>query len=101
MDPARAAILKSTLVGVPLPATKPQLLEYAVTQRAEPALLDPLRSLSDGKEYSSLDEVVEDLLQVQPARIDAVPHAPEEESGQPPGGDAYTDPDPDTGRIRP
>ena len=101
MDQAQAAILKSTLVGVALPARKPELLEYAVSQRAEPALLDPLRSLPDGKEFASLDDVVEELLQVQPARIDAVPHEPREESGQPPGGDAYTDRQRDTGRIRP
>jgi hypothetical protein len=61
--------LKSTLVGVRLPAKKPELLEYAVRQRAEPVGLSALRSLSDEKEYTSLDEVVEDLLQVQPARI--------------------------------
>jgi hypothetical protein len=100
VDRAQAATLKSTLVGVPLPATKPELLEYAVRQRAEPALLDPLRSLSDEREFASLDEVVEELLHVQPARIDAVPRDPHEESGRPPGGDAYTDRHPDTGRIR-
>src|SRR5690348_18493324 len=44
VDPADAAELKATLVGVSLPAEKPQLLEYAVRQRTEPRLLEQLRS---------------------------------------------------------
>ena len=90
MNQSQAAELKTTLVGVALPARKPELLEYAVQQRAEPALLDGLRSLSDEKDYASLDEVVEELLQVQPTWQSSVPHEPKEESGAPPGGDAYT-----------
>jgi hypothetical protein len=39
-----------------------------VTQRAEPAALDALRSLPGEQEFESLDEVVEALLQVQPVR---------------------------------
>jgi len=66
------------------------MLEYAVQQHAEPPLLDALRSLEERKEFRSLDEVVEELLRVQPARLDGVPHEPKEESGAPPGGDAYT-----------
>jgi Protein of unknown function (DUF2795) len=90
VNQADAAELKTTLVGVPLPATQPDLLEYAVRHHAEPPLLDALRSLPDGKEFTSLDEVVEELLHVQPARNGAPPHEPKEESGAPPGGDAYT-----------
>jgi hypothetical protein len=90
MNQSQAAELKTTLIGVPLPAKKPELLEYAVQQRAEPALLDGLRSLSDEKNYVSLDEVVEELLQVQPTWQSPVPPEPKEESGAPPGGDAYT-----------
>jgi hypothetical protein len=90
VNQAAAAELKTTLVGVSLPATQPELLEYAVRQHAEPPLLDALRSLQDGKEYESLDEVVEELLRVQPVRGSAPPHEPKEESGAPPGGDAYT-----------
>lgn len=100
MDSAAAAELKTALVGVALPATKSELLEYAVQQHTEPPLLDALRSLDDGREYSSLDEVVEELLQVQPSREEPVPHEPKEEAGAPPGGDAYTDPNPDTGKVR-
>jgi hypothetical protein len=90
VNQAAAAELKTTLTGVSLPATRPELLEYAVRQHAEPMLLDALRSLPDGKEFTSLDEVVEELLRVQPARNGAPAHEPQEESGAPPGGDAYS-----------
>ena len=101
METAAAAELKTVLVGVPLPAKRNELLAYAVQQRAEPPLLDALSTLSDEKEYESLDDVVEELLQVQPHRFDAVPREPKEESGKPPGGDSYTDRDPEPGRVTP
>jgi hypothetical protein len=100
MEPAAAAELKSLLVGVSLPAEKPELLAYAVQQHAEPAALGALQTLSDAKKYESLDEVVEDLLQVQPARIEPKPKEPREESGLPPGGDSYTEQDPQPGAVR-
>jgi hypothetical protein len=81
--------LKSALVGIPLPAEKANLLAYAVRQRAEPQHLDALRSLPD-RQYESLDEVMEELVHVQPRRLDGEAPAPREESGAPPGGDAYT-----------
>lgn len=90
MNQADAAELKTTLTGVALPAKQPELLAYAVQQHAEPPLLDALRSLPDEREFSSLDEVVEELLRVQPDRDGAPPHEPKAESGAPPGGDAYT-----------
>ena len=52
-------------MGVRLPADKARLLEYAVRQRVEPQQLDMLRSLSD-REFESLDDVVDELLHVQP-----------------------------------
>jgi Protein of unknown function (DUF2795) len=88
MDSRAAAELKTVLSGVPLPAEKAQLLEYAVRQRAEPSLLDALRMLPDVK-FESLDEVTEALLHVQPRRFDETPE-PRAESGAPPGGDSYT-----------
>jgi hypothetical protein len=100
VDTADAAELKTTLTGVTLPAEKPQLLEYAVQQRAEPRLLDGLRTLPEEKKYESLDDVVEELLHVQPSRVEGDPHQPKEEAGAPPGGDAYTEKDPETGTIR-
>jgi len=101
MEPAAAAQLKALLVGVTLPAKKAELLEYAVRQRAEPSLLGSLQTLSDGREYESLDVVVEELLQIQPAREGEVPHEPKEESGKPPGGESYTELDPEPGAVRP
>jgi len=67
VDTSRAAELQVLLEGVPLPATKDQLLEYAVQQRAEPELLEALRGLPE-REYRSLDEVGEELIHVQPPR---------------------------------
>jgi hypothetical protein len=99
MEPAAAAELKTVLVGVPLPAGKDELLEYAVRQRAEPQLLDALRSLPD-REYASLDGIVEDLLHVQPSREAPAPSRPREESGRPPGGEAYTERQPEPGAVR-
>ena len=61
MDLRAAVELKALLVGVPLPAEKPGLLEYAVKQRAEPQSLDAIQSLPD-RRYDSLDEVLEDLV---------------------------------------
>jgi hypothetical protein len=99
MKTATAAELKTVLVGVPLPATKDALLEYAVRQRAEPQLLEALRNAPD-REFASLDELVEDIVHAQPPRDHVDATKPHEESGAPPGGDAYTDPHPDTGRVR-
>jgi hypothetical protein len=98
VGPSEAAQLKTLLSGVELPAERPALLEYAVQQRAEPPALEAIRSLPE-RDYASLDEVVEELLHVQPHREQRVPD-PREESGAPPGGDAYTNAQPDTGRAR-
>jgi uncharacterized protein DUF2795 len=101
VDPADAAALKSLLVGVTLPAEKPELLAYAVQQHAEPPYLGALRSLSDEKKYESLDDVIEELLQVQPSDVEPKPAEPQEESGAPPGGESYTDPNPEPGEVTP
>ena len=100
MEPAAAAQLKTLLVGVALPAKKSDLLEYAVQQHAEPPLLGSLQTLSDEREYESLDDVVEELLQVQPHPVAPLPPEPSEESGAPPGGEAYTELDPAPGAVR-
>lgn len=65
MDHSAAAALEALLVGVRLPADKAALLEYAVRQHAEPALIDALQGLSP-REFASLDEVAEELAHVQP-----------------------------------
>jgi len=98
MDTAPTAELQALLEGVDLPAEKDALLAYAVSQRAEPVFIAALRELPE-REYQSIDEVGEELVRVQPVRHEE--HAsPHEESGAPPGGDAYTDPSPDTGQVR-
>ena len=86
------------LEGVPLPAKKADLLAYA-REQDESAAAD-LQRLPD-RDYSSLDEVGEALAPVQPERPKQEVHEPREESGQPPGGDAYLDPRPETGAVRP
>jgi hypothetical protein len=90
MDIARAAQLQVLLEGVPLPAEKAELLEYAVRQRAEPQLIADLRRVPD-RTYESLDAVGEELVRMQPLGNGGATPEPLEESGDPPGGDAYTE----------
>ena len=84
------------LEGVTLPAKKQELLHYARTQDATAA--SDLQALPD-REYSSLDEVGEALLPVQPSRTRPLVKRAHQESGDPPGGDSYTDPHP-PGSVR-
>ena len=94
----RAAELQTVLEGVPLPAKKSELIDYARSQD-QSAVID-LQQLPD-REYSSLDEVGEALAPVQPQWQQPDPQKPRDESGQPPGGDSYTDPNPEPGSVRP
>ena len=93
----RVAELQGLLEGIALPAGKNELISYARTQDASAA--GELSALPD-REYRSLDEVGEALAPVQPQHPYAPPPVPHEESDLPPGGDAYTDPNPDTGKVR-
>jgi hypothetical protein len=96
--PMNAAELQVVLEGVALPAHKQALIDYARKQDADAA--DRLQSLPE-RQYRSLDEVGEALAPVQPRRAEPHAETPHEESGDPPGDDAYVDPHPDTGAIRP
>ncbi|HZE28710.1 MAG TPA: DUF2795 domain-containing protein [Gaiellaceae bacterium] len=87
---AFVAELQVLLEGVSLPAGKQELLDHARREGAGPAELALLEALPD-REYSSLDEVGEVLLPVQPARASEQAARPRAESGEPPGGSAYTD----------
>jgi hypothetical protein len=98
VSPQRAAELQVVLEGVPLPAKKRELLEYA--RRQDESAAADLAQLPD-REYSSLDEVGEALAPVQPEWPAPDVHEPRDESGQPPGGDAYLDPHPEPGSVRP
>jgi hypothetical protein len=97
VDLQGSAVVQVVLEGIPLPATKAELIEYARRQDGDAD--HKLESLPD-KEYRSLDEVGEALTPVQPAR--SAPHAevPHEESDAPPGGEAYLDPNPKPGAVR-
>jgi hypothetical protein len=88
VDTQDAAILKTTLVGVELPAQPRDLVAYAVAQGATAYVVGRLGSLEQD-EYESLDEVVEEILRVQPPHVEHDARKPHEESGSPPGGDAY------------
>jgi hypothetical protein len=92
------AELQVLLEGVPLPAGKQELIEYAHDQD-DHRFAGLLERLED-REYGSLDEVGEELVHVQPERPSPDPHRPREESDLPPGGDAYTSAANDTGRVR-
>ena len=98
MTPQRAAELQVVLEGVRLPATKRDLVEYARTQ--DESAVAELQRLPD-REYSSLDEVGEALAPVQPNWRKPDADEPRDESGQPPGGDAYLDPHAEPGAVRP
>jgi hypothetical protein len=99
VEHARVAELQVLLEGVPLPASRSQLLEYARHQDAEPWQVDALRRLPD-RQYGWIDEAAEELLRVQPPREREEPHEPRATSGAPPGGDDYTNARPESGEVR-
>src|SRR5919204_1120390 len=97
VDTRLAAELQVLLEGVPLPAQKRELVEYARGQDGDAAR--HLESLPD-REYRSLDEVGEALAPVQPSRSQPDATVPHEESGEPPGGVAYVEPHTEPGAVR-
>ena len=94
---SEAARVQAVLEGVPLPAQKAKLIEYARSQDVDAAAL--LERVPD-REYRSLDEVGEAIVPVQP-RSRSTSELPREESDQPPGGDAYVNPHASPGAVRP
>ena len=97
MNTQRAAEIQAVLEGVPLPATRSELIAYA--QEQSPSVAEDLQGLPD-EEFRRLDEVGELLMLVPtaPAPRDDLPRP---ESGKPPGGPDYLTPrPPDTGRVR-
>jgi hypothetical protein len=95
----RAALLQALLEGVPLPASRDELIEYLARQDGGHAFGPELERLPD-REYRALDEVGEALAPVQPSWDGNQPQVPEPESGLPPGGDAYTDAASEPGAVR-
>ena len=97
MDTKRAAEIQAVLEGIPLPAKKRQLVEYARGQDA--SIARELEGLPD-EEFDRLDAVGE-LLTLVPTRPREGAPLPLPESGKPPGGADYLTPFPsDTGRVR-
>lgn len=92
-----AAEIQVLLEGVPLPATKAELVDYARREDPEGARL--LEALPD-RDYRSLDEVGEALAPVQPSRAQPEAAVPREESDLPPGGETYVQPHSESGAVR-
>lgn len=98
MSTREVAELQVVLEGVALPAAKQELLEHA--RRESSGHLTALLDRLPDREYGSLDEVGEALHPVQPAWKEPVADRPREESGKPPGGEAYTDASAEPGGVR-
>ena len=96
---SHAAEIQVLLEGIPLPAARDELLEYARGESADGPLVALLETLPE-REYRSLDEVGEELHPVQPSRPNSQPGGPRPESGETPGRDAYTDPSAEPGAVR-
>ena len=97
MNAQRAAEIQSILEGVPLPATRRQLLRYA--QANDPTAVAELTGLPD-EEYRRLDQVGAQLT-LGPSVPRDRERAPRPESGKPPGGPDYLRAhSTDTGRVR-
>lgn len=99
MDLSAVAELQVLLEGIPLPNERPSLVRYALSEGATGEQIALLQRLSD-RRYDTIDEVAEELAGVQPAFEREEPHSPHEESGAPPGGDAYTRSHPESGQVR-
>jgi len=97
MDRQRVTEIQVALEGVTLPASRDELVRYARTQ--DPSLVADLQALLPQRTYEALDEVAEALAPVQPSRTAAEP-LPRPESGEPPGGDDYVNPTPESGAVR-
>jgi hypothetical protein len=91
------ARIEALLEGVDLPARKAELIAYAREHDAGAAEL--LGQIPE-REYTSLDEVGEVLVPVQSQRT-REQVLPRPESGLPPGGDDYINPQPTPGAVRP
>ena len=89
MSTQTAATLQALLEGVPLPAARADLIKYARRQPGGEVFAGELTRIPD-REYRSLDEVGEALAPVQPERPELQSRLPQPESGEPPGGAAYT-----------
>ena len=98
MSIQRAVEVQVVLEGVALPASKQELIAYARREDGDAARA--LEALPDC-EYRNLDEVGEALAPVQPSWPEPQSKLPHEESGDPPGREAYLVANPEPGAVRP
>ncbi len=97
MNAQRATEIQAVLEGVPLPASRAELIAYA--RREDPGVVRDLEGLPDER-FDRLDAVGE-LLTLAPSTPRPSDDLPRPESGKPPGGDDYLRPFPsDTGLVR-
>jgi hypothetical protein len=84
------ATIEALLVGVPLPATKEELLDYAGRQQGGGPAIALLERIPE-REYRALQDVGEELepRQVEERKQPPQTELPEVESDLPPGGPAY------------
>jgi hypothetical protein len=96
---AVAAIAQVVLEGVPLPASKRELVDYARRNGGEEAgIMGSLERLP-ARRYRSLDEVGEEIHPAQPAFAPSPPQAAGQD-GDVPGGEAYLSAGGEPGSIR-
>jgi hypothetical protein len=81
--------VESVLEGLPLPAGRREILEYARAEGLEGDLLAELGRRLGSQQYPSLDAIGEELVTVQPTRRRLTDAPPAPESGDLPGHDAY------------
>jgi uncharacterized protein DUF2795 len=91
MPEMNGALVESLIEGMPLPARRDEIVEYAQIEGADEDMLDALRALPD-REYESADDIGETLRPAQAnlPEPEPEPQAPQPESGEPPGGASYT-----------
>jgi hypothetical protein len=65
MAETNASAIQSAIEGMPLPARRDEIVEYAEVEGAEDDLLAALRALPD-REYENAEEVSEALRPAQP-----------------------------------
>jgi hypothetical protein len=83
------AQIEELLVGVALPASKQQLVDYARAQPGGGRAAERLQRIPE-REYTAIQDAGEELEPVQPDRSSPRIEPPSPESGLPPGGKAYT-----------
>lgn len=97
MNAQRVNEIQALLEGVPLPASRRMLVQYAAAEDQEVAHL--LQQRLPDEEFDRIDKVGELLLGTVSPPYPRTP-LPIPESGRPPGGDDYLKPFPTPGAVR-